>query len=60
MKNNYSSNIKSMLFILQETEKLAAKQRKLQREIDSLKSEKEHLEEIIKVHSIVCPEFTVS
>lgn len=43
-----------------ETEKLAAKQRKLKKEIDSLKSEKEHLEEIIKVHSIVCPEFTVS
>lgn len=43
-----------------ETEKLAAKQRKLQKEIDSLKTEKEHLEEIIKVHSFVCPEFTVS
>jgi Mg2+ and Co2+ transporter CorA len=39
----------------QETEKLENKQDSLIQEIEKLRQEKEQLEELVKIHSSVCP-----
>jgi hypothetical protein len=42
-------------FVLQETMRLEEKQEKLQQQVQKLREEREHLLDILKIHSQVCP-----
>lgn len=48
-----------LFFSLQETEKLENKQDSLIQEIEKLRQEKEQLEELVKIHSSVCPKMKI-